>query len=79
MNKLLKYNNLKKYYNYIELKIPKQIKINYFHEIIKFSKYLDERKNTDKIILKNLVNILIFNQIYNYNHDLPLTVSIFFY
>jgi|TARA_Y100000389_G_scaffold199416_1_gene237759 DNA polymerase III delta prime subunit len=50
MNKLLKYNNLKKYYNYIELKIPKQIKINYFHEIIKFSKYLDERKNTDKII-----------------------------
>jgi DNA polymerase III delta prime subunit len=50
MNKLLKINNAKKYYRDIEFKIPKQIKISYFNEIIKFSKYLDNRKNTNKII-----------------------------
>jgi DNA polymerase III delta prime subunit len=50
MNKLLKVNNVNKYYSDFEFKIQKQIKINYFYEIIKFSKYLDERKNTNKII-----------------------------
>ena len=50
MNKLLKINNSKKYYRDIEFKIPKQIKISYFNEIIKFSKYLDNKKNTGKII-----------------------------
>ena len=50
MNKLLKYNNSKKYYNDMEFKIPKYIKMNYFNEIIKFSKYLDNKKNTDKIM-----------------------------
>ena len=49
MNKLLKINNAKKYYRDVDFKIPKQIKISYFNEIIKFSKYLDDKKNTNKI------------------------------
>ena len=53
MNKLLKVNNIKKYYNDFKFKTPKEIKINYFNEIINFSKYLDEKKNTDKVIKIN--------------------------
>jgi DNA polymerase III delta prime subunit len=50
MNKLLKMNNAKKYYCDMEFKMPKQIQITHYNEIIKFSKYIDNKQNTDKTV-----------------------------
>ena len=49
MNKLLKYNNLKKYYLNLKYNIPNIIEITYFSEIINFYKYIDDKKNKNKI------------------------------
>ena len=53
MNKLLKYNNSKKYYINFELN---NIKTNYFKEIIKFLIYLDEKTSQKNI--ENIIEVL---------------------
>lgn len=49
MNKLLKYNNFKKYYLNLKYNIPNIIEITYFSEVINFYKYVDDKKNKNKI------------------------------
>ena len=69
MNKLLKINNAKKYYRDMEFKIPKQIQITNYNEIIKFSKYIDNKQNTDKtILIKDLfeTNDISFKKLIKY-------------
>lgn len=44
MNRLLKYNNIKKMYIEIEHNIPKMIKLNHFNSIINFYKYMNVKR-----------------------------------